>query len=251
MKSLKLVNIVSVGCAVVAFLFASTARPYLYWLDYSLYKAGDSLLSRGVTGISKESEKLNNRYQHLTQSLVDLQWKYDKLAAEKVLANQSWLLVKDAGLPYKVARVFKIHKGPKRQFALIADSKQQLVKGTIAVDGDVVVGKVLGSQKGVAELSLVSDSSSRLPAFIKHTDVSAVLLGRGSGPMQLTLIKDQAKIKSGDEVLLNMPEHLSLHGLKIGVVSEVTHSSVQGYMLVSVLPYHWLDYEKWLVLQTT
>jgi len=91
--------------------------------------------------------------------------------------------------------------GPFRQSALAnVGARDGVIDGSAAVDGNGLVGRVVGVGEQVTRLLLLTDFSSRVPVLVQPSGLRAILAGDGTASPALEFLEDSEAVKPGDLV---------------------------------------------------
>ncbi|MEM1278110.1 MAG: rod shape-determining protein MreC [Pseudomonadota bacterium] len=91
--------------------------------------------------------------------------------------------------------------GPFLQSALVNVGRLDgVTDGSAAVDGNGVVGRVVGVGERATRLLLLTDFSSRLPVVIQPSGSRAILAGDGTGNPVLQFLDSEEQVRPGDLV---------------------------------------------------
>ena len=91
--------------------------------------------------------------------------------------------------------------GPFRQSALVnVGARDGVVDGSAAVDGNGLVGRVVGVGKHATRLLLLTDFSSRVPVLVHPSGLRAILAGDGTSAPLIEFLESPEKVTPGDPV---------------------------------------------------
>jgi len=91
--------------------------------------------------------------------------------------------------------------GPFLQSALVnVGSRDGVIDGSAAVDGNGLVGRVVGIGEHATRLLLLTDFSSRVPVTVQPSGRRAILAGDGTAVPRLEFIENPDEVKPGDPV---------------------------------------------------
>jgi rod shape-determining protein MreC len=83
-----------------------------------------------------------------------------------------------------------------------------------------LVGRVVGTSRGVSRMLLLTDVGSRTPVLVNRTDARALLTGDGSPNPRLEFIRGVGSVKVGDRILSSGDGGGFPRGLPIGVAAK-------------------------------
>jgi rod shape-determining protein MreC len=91
--------------------------------------------------------------------------------------------------------------GPFLQSALVnVGARDGVIDGSAAVDGNGLVGRVVGVGDHATRLLLLTDFSSRVPVLVQPSGLRAILSGNGTGAPLLEFLENPEEVKPGDLV---------------------------------------------------
>jgi rod shape-determining protein MreC len=126
---------------------------------------------------------------------------------------------------------------PTQQVVLIDRGGYHGVEiGTVALDAGGVVGRVIEHTAGTATLLLITDTDSRIAAYVERSREKGLLVGLGQNRCELIYLDADSSVIEGDVVMtagLGGPFH---KGLVLGTVSKVERDKVRGTARAIVKP---------------
>jgi rod shape-determining protein MreC len=91
--------------------------------------------------------------------------------------------------------------GPFLQSALVnVGARDGVIDGSAAVDGNGLVGRVVGVGDHATRLLLLTDFSSRVPVLVQPSGLRAILAGNGTSAPILEFVENPEEVKPGDLV---------------------------------------------------
>lgn len=91
--------------------------------------------------------------------------------------------------------------GPFRESALVNVGRQDgVIDGSAVIDGDGLVGRVVGVGERAARVLLLTDFSSRVPVLVQPSGRHAILSGDGTIAPRIEFIDDAEKVRPGDQI---------------------------------------------------
>ena len=219
-----------------AFLFQQPARhlalSLLRW-PFTLVHASArvALLLPRVPGLAQENAALR---AELTERQLEAAQLREMLRA--VLHAQE-LMAQPSDRPRIAAQVISRSTIPTQQTVLLSRGRRDgLSSGSIVVDADGVVGRVVDVQPGSSLTLLVTDPDSRIAGMVERTRESGLLIGRAQGQCQLIYLHADADVQAGDRVVTAGLGGPFPKGLLLGTVTEVARNVVEGTALARVTP---------------
>lgn len=91
--------------------------------------------------------------------------------------------------------------GPFLQSALVnVGSRDGVIDGSAAVDGNGLVGRVVGIGQHTTRLLLLTDFSSRVPVLVQPSGLRAILAGDGTSAPLMEFLESPDEVNPGDPV---------------------------------------------------
>jgi rod shape-determining protein MreC len=143
--------------------------------------------------------------------------------------------------------VISYPSGPfAQQVTIAAGSSSGIHKGTPVVSPDGLIGSVTNVTSGTAQVTLLTDPESAVPARdVTHGVTGLIRHGQGSS-LILDLVSKQLPVKKNDIVVTQgtvdrrYPD-LYPSGIPIGVVQSVGTSDIASYLSIQVTPFAQFD----------
>lgn len=111
-----------------------------------------------------------------------------------------------------------------------------VVQGMPAVQGNYLVGKVIGVGRRTSQVLLLLDPTSGVDALIQTSRVRGVVEGSGRSGALLQYISPQETVKVGERIVTSGMDGVFPKGLVIGVVSEVEKNPGRLFQRIAVRP---------------
>lgn len=173
---------------------------------------------RAFTGIFDSAEEME-RLRDENQRLKGWEWRAQE--AERKLSELSELagVVKERSIPFVTSRVIAHSSGPFVRSAMLNVGYEQAIKkGYPVVSADGLVGRIVETGAGAAQVLLLTDLNSRIPVHVGRQGVRAIAAG-DNGPLpRLVYLPADAEIAPGDEVATSGLGGLFPRGLRLGTV---------------------------------
>lgn len=115
-------------------------------------------------------------------------------------------------------------------------SEDGVVRGMAAVQGNFLVGKVIGVGRQTSQILLLLDPTSGVDALVQSTRVRGIVAGNGKSGAIFQYISPQETVKTGDRIITSGMDGVFPKGLVIGVVSEVNKSAGSLFQKINVAP---------------
>lgn len=106
-------------------------------------------------------------------------------------------------------------------------SEQGVTKGSAAMTGEGLVGRVSEVGERSARVLLITDLNSRIPVVIESTRDRAVMAGDNTARPRLLYLAPDARISPGDRVVTSGHGGTLPAGLPVGVITAVGERGVQ------------------------
>lgn len=130
-----------------------------------------------------------------------------------------------------------------QQVMIAAGSDNGIVQDTPIVTRDGLVGRVTDVTGSAAQVTLLTDENSAVPARDEKTGaIGLVRHGQGEGSLLLDFVRKEANVKEGDVIVTAgrvSSKYPSLFpgGIQIGVVTSVGQSDTALYKQIQIEPY--------------
>jgi len=120
-------------------------------------------------------------------------------------------------IPMVAARVVSDSRGPFAN-ARLADSGSEkgVIVGNPVMNERGLVGRVVGTARGVSRVLLLTDIASRTPVMIDRTNARAILTGDGGPNPKLEYLRGVDPIQHGDRVVTSGDGGVVPRGLPVG-----------------------------------
>lgn len=119
--------------------------------------------------------------------------------------------------------------GPFLSSALVNVGRRDgVVDGAAAVDGEGLVGRVVGVGERAARLLLLTDYSSRVPVMVRPSGKRAILAGDGTALPVLEFIESTDEINPGDAIESSGDGGVFPPGLPVGRVVQTRSSGLRA-----------------------
>jgi rod shape-determining protein MreC len=143
--------------------------------------------------------------------------------------------------------VISYPSGPfAQQVTIAAGSNSGIHVGTPIVTADGLIGRVTNVSTGTAQVTLLTDANSAVPARdVTHSVAGLIRHGQGSS-LILDLVSKQLPVKKDDIVVTQgtvdrrYPD-LYPYGIPIGRVQSVGTSDIASYLSIQVTPFAQFD----------
>ena len=115
-------------------------------------------------------------------------------------------------------------------------STDGIIRGMAAVQGNYLVGKVIGVGRHTSQILLLLDPTSGVDALVQSSRVRGIVEGNGRSGAVLQYISPQETVKVGERVITSGMDGVFPKGLVIGIVSEVDKNAGRIFQKISVRP---------------
>jgi rod shape-determining protein MreC len=153
-----------------------------------------------------------------------LQWQAvaRQLQAENDQLRDLLKLVPDPNATFVTGRVVADNGGAFVRTVLVtAGLREGVRKGSVALSGEGLVGRVAEVGEHSARILLLSDINSRIPVAIERTRDQAILAGDNSDNPRLLYLPHGVSLQPGDRVVTSAAGAAFPPGLPVGVISSV------------------------------
>jgi rod shape-determining protein MreC len=159
--------------------------------------------------------------RRLKQRVAELErWRDAAIALKNINTRYESLLKlrTEPSIPMVAARVVSDARGPFSNARLADAGAGQGVKvGNPVISEHGVVGRVVGVEKSVSRILLLTDVESRTPVLVDRTNARAILTGDGGAIPRLEFVRGRDPVKEGDRILTSGDGGLYPRGLPVGV----------------------------------
>lgn len=163
----------------------------------------------------------NARLRAENSQLQQWQALAEQLESENIELKQLLNYVPDPSAHFVTARVVADHGGAFAESLLInAGSQHSVARGQVVTNNEGLVGRVIGVAPRAARVLLLTDLNSRVPVFVGHARVRAILAGDNTDRPKLIHIEPGSPITAGDRVVTSAITRSFPPGLPVGVVAE-------------------------------
>ena len=185
-----------------------------------------------------------------------LQWQTvaRQLQAENDALRGLLRLVPEPNATFVTARVVADNGGAfVRTVLIIAGLREGVRKGSVALTGEGLVGRVAEVGEHSARILLLSDINSRIPVAVERTRDQAILAGDNSDNPRLLYLPHGTALVPGDRIVTSTAGGAFPPGLPVGVVQAIDEgvATVQLFVAWDRLEYlRLVDYKLPGVLQS-
>ncbi len=128
----------------------------------------------------------------------------------------------EPGVLYVSGRVVGDSGGPfVRTLALNAGEADGIRKGSAAVTGDGLVGRIVEAGDRSSRILLLTDLNSRVPVVVESSRYRAILEGDNSDTLKLSFVIPSDDVRIGDRIVTSGSGGLFPAGLPIGEVTAI------------------------------
>ena len=219
-------------------------REGYYWVDQLIttpanFMAG--LWNNYVANInaSKDNEKLRQRVAKLkVQNMTMRELKAENDQLRRMLnfqkAYHDFDLVPATLLTQDISLVFKtvvINRG----------SRWGVHRNMPVVTPEGMLGRVVSVSPSTAQVLMITDPYSAVPAVVLRSRVKGVVKGSGRGALSFEYVRKNADIRVGDCVVTSGLSGVFPKGFKVGRVTSIRHSRHDIFARVTLSPYVAMD----------
>jgi rod shape-determining protein MreC len=167
--------------------------------------------------VSDENTQLRGEVARL------LEWQAvaERLEAENADLRTLLHYVPDPRASFVTARVVADTGGAFAHSLLLnAGAQQGIAKGQIVMNGDGLVGRIIGVAPRASRALLITDLNSRVPVVFGQQQSRAILAGDNSDQPKLIHLEPGTTITPGDRVVTSAVTGAFPPGLPVGIVAE-------------------------------
>jgi len=186
-----------------------------------------------LVGVKRQNEKLLMEITELKK--ISLQYK-EAIVENKRLRK---LLSFSKNTQTTLIPAEVIGENPTNLFRTIVINKgivDGVEKNLPVISHDGLVGKVLSVYPSSAQVQLVTDGNSGIPAMIQRTRDRGILYGAGVGKARLKFVSVLSDIKQGDVVITSGLGVIYPKGILTGKVLAVERNEYDLFLTITVAP---------------
>jgi len=163
----------------------------------------------------------NARLRSEVARLAEWQAVAERLEAENADLRALLRFVPEPEARFVAARVVADTGGAFAHSLLLnAGSQQGIAKGHIVMNGDGLVGRIVGVAPRASRTLVITDLNSRVPVVVGQHNVRAILAGDNTERPKLVHVEPGATISPGDRVVTSAVTGAFPPGLPVGIVAE-------------------------------
>jgi rod shape-determining protein MreC len=126
------------------------------------------------------------------------------------------------------ARVIADNSGAfSNSLVLNAGTREGVRKGSVAITGDGLVGRIAATGNRSARLLLITDLNSHIPVLIGSSGTRAILAGDNSARPRLIRLPPRATVTPGERIVTSGHGGAFPPRLPVGVVASVSESGIR------------------------
>lgn len=192
--------------------------PLVVWVNAPVEFSADMIRDyRNFLAVYDQNRQLRRDIQQL-QALRERVWRLEGENARLHALNNIRL---PTHTNFLTGRIIADGGGPFFQSALVDIGRSNgVADGSIAVDGNGVVGRVVGLGEHAARLLLLTDFSSRLPVVIRPSGDQGILVGDGTPAPVIRFLANKDRVRPGNLVETSGAGGLFPPNLPVGRLKE-------------------------------
>jgi rod shape-determining protein MreC len=126
------------------------------------------------------------------------------------------------------ARVIADNSGAFSQsLVLNAGAREGVRKGSVAITGDGLVGRIAATGNRSARLLLITDLNSHIPVLLESSGIRAILAGDNTDRPRLIRLPQRAAVTPGERIVTSGHGGAFPPRLPVGVVASVSESGIR------------------------
>jgi rod shape-determining protein MreC len=114
--------------------------------------------------------------------------------------------------------------------------RQGVVRGMSVVTPDGIVGQVIRTTGGYADVALVTDPQSRVGVRVERSRARGTAAGTGSGPLRLENMLRTEDVENGDKIITSGTDGVYPPGLLVGRVANLEKKEHGMFQAADILP---------------
>lgn len=248
----------------VSYVYKGSSSPLGRFLNSGIAKVQEPLsdagrgISKGLSSIfsfravSRENEELKEEVAQLQQKIIELQFSQLELSELRELSDALNYVTVEKTYHHVTADVISLDGSNWFNiFTINKGAAQGVVRDSVVVNGDGLVGRVLEVGDDWAKVIGIIDESSNVSFKIfrdQGLNYLGVLDGDGMGGLEGYMLDPEAKISEGD-LLITSGIGLYPAGITLGKISEVVSDADSLLKKIKIQPsVNFKDIEKVLVI---
>jgi rod shape-determining protein MreC len=188
--------------------------------------------------LAKSNKELQDKARELSDELALSRIQAEELAELKKLSASLSGVDSAADKKLKAANIVSYEGSTNLMiFTIDLGSESGVERNTVVLCGDGLVGRVLSSGRGWAQVVAIIDETNNMGFQIKgEKTYLGVLHGDGSGKLSGYLLDEEATAKEGDELFTSGVGGIYPAGVKIGVVTKAELKSDSSLLNIEADP---------------
>jgi rod shape-determining protein MreC len=180
-----------------------------------------------------ENTDLQKRQLDATKQLLRQHYLEDENKRLRALLDMREQIAVDG----KIAEILYAARDPfSRKVVIDKGSQQGIEEGQAVVDDAGVIGQVIRAFPLTSEVALLTDNNHAVPVRVERNGLRAVLVGAGSGRMELKFLAVNAEIQAGDRLVTSGLDGIFLPGLPVAKISKIDRDSSYDFARVFCEP---------------
>jgi rod shape-determining protein MreC len=114
--------------------------------------------------------------------------------------------------------------------------RQGVLQGMSVVTPDGIVGQVIRTTGGYADVALVTDPQSRVGVLVQESRARGTAAGRGAGPLKLENMLRTEDVKNGDLIVTSGTDGVYPPGLVVGRVANLEKKEHGMFQAADIIP---------------
>lgn len=198
----------------------------------------------GLANAKSENKRLRSEVDQARQQVIQYQSAYQ----ENIQLRKLLRYIDGPRFPtdYSPVAARIISRAPSefdQQVVMSAGSSSRIRQDTPVVTNDGLVGRVTDLNAGAAQVTLITDDNSAVPALDQNSRaLGLVRVGQGEGQLILDRVPKEMNVQQGDVIVTagtRSKQYPSLYprGIPIGYVVSVGQTDTAPYKSVQIQPY--------------
>jgi rod shape-determining protein MreC len=109
-------------------------------------------------------------------------------------------------------------------------------KSMPVINADGVIGRVIETSPDTAQVLLITDPNSAIPALIEDTRIKGIVKGKGDGSLSLEYVRDPEGLNIGSPVVTSGLLGVFPKGLKLGYIKEIRRPKNKIFLEITLKP---------------
>lgn len=188
---------------------------------------------KAVAEVKESSKKMllvyeeNKLLKQENKRLGRIQAMAERLEIENRRLKELLHFIPDATVSYIAARVVTGTSGPYTRSAIISAGKSENIKkGSVVVNDDGLVGRIIEVGSRSSRILLITDINSRVPVITGVSGERGIISGKNSEILILDHLPLDSEVKEGEKIVTTGDGSGFPPGIPVGIIESVSNKAV-------------------------